>query len=127
MRHEMSKTWIRPLFREFQRLIPKTTGKLPNYCWKELILKGETKTVEFKSTLRYCLHRKSAKPEIEHSSFKNIAAFLNSEGGHLFIGVDDQGKLLGLDNDFQTFRDKNKEDAFRKHFDNLVSNTTLRL
>lgn|GEM_PF-251048 len=86
------------------------------------IQQGENKCVEFKSTLRYCLHRKSAQIDIEHSSFKNIAAFMNSEGGDLFIGVDDEKNILGLENDFNTFSSSDKIDSFLKHFDNLVSN-----
>ncbi len=31
--HEIPETWIRLLFREFRRLIPETTRKLPNYCY----------------------------------------------------------------------------------------------
>lgn len=37
--------------------------------------------------------------EIEHASLKTIAAFLNTEGGTLLVGVDDDGELLGLESD----------------------------
>ncbi len=89
----------------------------------ELIAKGESKTVEFKSTLRYCLTNKTPLKKLEHSAFKNLAAFLNSEGGTLFIGVDDDGTILGLEaTDFASFKGNNKKDEFVKHFDNLVQN-----
>lgn len=88
---------------------------------KKLIARGENRLVEFKSSLRYCLKQKSPQAYVEHSCFKNLAAFLNSDGGHLFVGVDDNGEILGLENtDFATFRGTNKKDEFLKHFDNLT-------
>lgn len=88
---------------------------------REIIAKGESRVVEFKSSLRYCLKQQSPQAYVEHSSFKNLAAFLNSEGGHLFVGVDDNGEILGLENtDFATFKGTNKKDEFLKHFDNLT-------
>ena len=35
---------------------------------------------------------------------KTVAAFLNSSGGTLVIGVDDAGRALGLDRDYATLR-----------------------
>ncbi len=89
---------------------------------KELIAQGESKTLEFKSSLRYDMDKKGVPyKSIEHSTFKNIAAFLNSEGGTLLIGINDEGALVGLEEtDFTTFSGKNKIDEFLKHFDNLV-------
>jgi hypothetical protein len=90
---------------------------------KQLLASGESKTVEFKSTLRYCLRENKPQKYVEHSAIKNLAAFLNSEGGTLFIGVDDDGNILGLENtDFASFKGDNKKDEFVKHFDNLVQN-----
>jgi hypothetical protein len=89
---------------------------------KELIAQGESKTLEFKSSLKYDVDKKGTPAKvIEHSTFKNIAAFLNSEGGTLLLGVNDEGVIVGLDEtDFTTFSGKNKRDEFLKHFDNLV-------
>lgn len=90
---------------------------------KQLLASGESKTVEFKSTLRYCLRENKPQKYVEHSAIKNLAAFLNSEGGTLFIGVDDDGNILGLENtDFASFKGDNKKDEFIKHFDNLIQN-----
>jgi hypothetical protein len=90
---------------------------------KQLLANGESKTVEFKSTLRYCLKQNNPQKYVEHSAIKNLAAFLNSEGGTLFIGVDDDGNILGLENtDFASFKGDNKKDEFVKHFDNLIQN-----
>ena len=57
----------------------------------ELIDVGESGEVEFKSTLRWHLHAERMDKEIEHASLKTIAAFLNTAGGTLLIGVNDDG------------------------------------
>jgi len=89
---------------------------------RKLIKSGEGKTVEFKSTLRWDLKLNSTQKHIAHSVGKTIAAFLNSEGGTLFIGVSDDGNILGLDADFNSFSKENKKDEFQKHFDILFQN-----
>ena len=90
---------------------------------KALIESGESSNVEFKSSLRYCMHQKKADKKIEHSSMKTIAAFINSKGGTLLIGVEDNKNILGLDYDFGTLKNSNdKIDEFQKHIDNLIEN-----
>jgi hypothetical protein len=66
---------------------------------RDIIREGETDKIEFKSTLRYNIHTGKFGREIEHAALKSIAAFLNSWGGILLIGVEDKGNILGLDND----------------------------
>jgi hypothetical protein len=58
-----------------------------------IIHEGESETIEFKSTLRWHLYAERIDKEIEHSSLKTIAAFLNSDGGTLLIGIDDDGEV----------------------------------
>lgn len=87
-----------------------------------MIAAGESKTVEFKSTLRVNLHTGKPDKDIEHEALKNIAAFLNTDGGTLIIGVDDNGNPLGLDND--GFLDDDKvldEDKMGLHLRNIVN------
>lgn len=99
----------------------KTDDSLCNKSIKDIIKIGETKEIEFKSSLRYCLKKKSAQAYIEYSAFKNIAALLNTEGGVLLLGVEDNKNILGLDEtDYKTFKDYDKRDSFLKHFDNLL-------
>lgn len=88
---------------------------------KKIIDEGESGNVEFKSTLRYCLHQKKEEKKLEHACMKTIAAFLNSNGGTLLIGVGDDKSIQGLDLDFQTFKKKTDlKDEFQKHLDNLI-------
>ncbi|RLC20508.1 MAG: hypothetical protein DRH93_13540 [Deltaproteobacteria bacterium] len=88
---------------------------------EELIKKGETNFVEFKSTLRWDLKQKKINKMLEHVIAKSISAFLNTEGGFLFIGVDDSGTVLGLENDYSTMSKKNS-DGFMLTLTNLINN-----
>ena len=52
---------------------------------------------------------------ISHAVLKTIAAFLNSEGGYLIIGVGDDGTTIGIEEDqFQNV------DKWQLHLSNLV-------
>ena len=87
---------------------------------EELIKNGETNFIEFKSTLRWDLKQKKINKVLEHVIAKSISAFLNTEGGFLFIGVDDNGTVLGLENDYSTMSKKNS-DGFMLTLTNLIN------
>ncbi len=55
----------------------------------EIIERGEGIEVEFKEC------RESLSREV----FKSICAYLNTKGGHLFLGIADNGKITGIDKD----------------------------
>jgi len=82
---------------------------------EDILNKGESDTVEFKSTLRINLYTKQKDNEIEHSCLKTIAAFLNTDGGKLYIGVKDNRDPLGIEVDgFEN------EDKMSLHLVNLI-------
>src|SRR6185295_2745086 len=57
---------------------------------EELLTQHESATLEFKSTLRWNLRENRKDPQIVTTAvLKTIAAFLNTEGGDLLIGVAD--------------------------------------
>ena len=101
---------------------PYTEKEKEKEYW-QLIRKGESATVEFKSTLRVDV--RTGKPEkfIQHSVIKTLAAFLNSQGGTLLIGIDDNKNIIGLENDFNSFSKPDKLDEFQKFLDNLLGNS----
>lgn len=72
----------------------------------EIVAGGESHRLEFKSTLRWNLHTDKADRKIENQCLKTVAAYLNTEGGLLLIGVDDEGRPLGLDTDRFASEDK---------------------
>lgn len=68
------------------------------------IADGESDRLEFKSSARWNLRTAQKDDRMEQVVAKSIAAFLNSAGGTLLIGVDDEGRMLGLANDFSTLK-----------------------
>ena len=81
----------------------------------EIIRQGESDFVEFKSTLRFNLKSKKKDSAIELSALKTVAAFLNTSGGTLLIGVTDEGIINGLSLD--NFAN---DDKLMLHFSNLL-------
>ncbi|OGZ54731.1 MAG: hypothetical protein A3B25_01585 [Candidatus Ryanbacteria bacterium RIFCSPLOWO2_01_FULL_48_26] len=88
----------------------------------KLISQGEHERLEFKSSLRFDHHSRQVNRELEKATLKTIAAFLNSKGGNIVIGVNDTGEPLGLENDYQTLGRRNS-DGFENHFTQLFNKT----
>ena len=91
-----------------------------NDTFINIIRNGEGHQVEFKPSLRYNFNFNSNKdPRLAlYHTAKTIAAFLNSDGGILIIGVNDTGEINGLQKDFSMFPEKHK-DKFNLTFDSL--------
>lgn len=66
----------------------------------EMIRRGESDRLEFKSSARWNLHTSARDERIEMVIAKAVAGFLNTDGGTLLIGVNDAGEVVGLANDF---------------------------
>ncbi len=94
------------IFSELKSRIELSHKEPANEEVQELILAGESDSVEFKSTLRYDIREKVVNKKLEYVIAKTLAAFLNSEGGNLFIGIDDNQNALGLSNDIETLSNK---------------------
>lgn len=88
---------------------------------EEVIESGEHGFLEFKSTMRWNLREARQDKKMEEIILKSIAAFSNSEGGKLLIGVADSGEILGLQEDYNTLKEANK-DHFELHLRNIVNN-----
>jgi hypothetical protein len=68
---------------------------------EDLIRMEESATLEFKSTLQWDMVQNQQAKHLRQSVIKTVAAFLNSEGGTLLIGVDDDKVVIGLDQDLK--------------------------
>jgi hypothetical protein len=82
-----------------------------------LIEMGESSTLEFKSTARFCIKLsqtvdqvpedkqdekwKAADKDRQHDILKAVSALLNTNGGDLVIGVDDKGVGFGIHHDYK--------------------------
>jgi dnd system-associated protein 4 len=65
----------------------------------DLVARGESKVQEFKSSMKWDYKREGANPELVKVVVRTVAAFLNSDGGNLLIGVDDDGSVVGIEKD----------------------------
>lgn len=86
-----------------------------------LVAAGESDIIEFKSSLHHpygplppgmepARARKEVQKGLRKSVTKTIAAFLNTGGGTLLIGVGDSGTMLGIEPDFPYLK-QGKQDA----------------
>ena len=87
---------------------------------EQIIADGESNQVEFKPSLLYNFSTQKAGISIKGIIAKAICAFLNSNGGFLLIGVNDNGNVQGLEYDFQLSDDKSDKDFFQLEFDQML-------
>lgn len=85
---------------------------------RSLIRQREDGTVEFKQTFSWSIRTGEKDKKVEKSSLRTIVAFLNTKGGSLLIGVDDEGTITGLGEEMDKLR--KSEDKFLLHFKNLI-------
>jgi type I restriction enzyme, R subunit len=67
---------------------------------EELLANDEDDAVEYKSTARWDIREERRNPAIEDAIVKTVAAFLNTEGGTLLIGVGPDRTVVGLSPDY---------------------------
>ncbi len=85
----------------------------------DLVLEGEHAKLEFKQTFRWDIKKNATNKDLEKAVIKTIAAFLNSSGGSLVIGVSDNGKITGLAQDYASLLRKDR-DGFENHFNQVL-------
>jgi hypothetical protein len=87
---------------------------------EDMIAEGESDELEFKSTLRWDVKEGAVNKKLEEVIMKTVAAFANSQGGTLLIGVSDDGDVLGLEPDYQSLGGVDC-DKFELHLRNLLN------
>lgn len=75
----------------------------------ELVGQGEGPKLEYKETLAVDAETGDKHQGVLHSALKTIAAFLNTDGGSLLIGVSDTGEIKGLEKDYEKCKKKNAD------------------
>lgn len=81
---------------------------------------GESNLVEYKPSLVYNFKTRKAGIGVKQIIAKSICAFLNSNGGTLLIGVNDQKEIIGLESDFSISEKEDFEDWFKLQFDDMI-------
>jgi type I restriction enzyme R subunit len=74
---------------------------------EELIENDEDYAVEFKSTARWDLREEKPNKAMEDAVVKTVAAFLNTDGGTLLIGIGPNQEVVGLGHDYERVKPKN--------------------
>lgn len=77
--------------------------------------------VEYKATFEWSTHRHEKSADMRLGTLRTIAAFLNSQGGELYIGVNDKGEPVGLEYDLD-YRDRTSFDALEGRIREAIKN-----
>jgi len=101
------------------RYIEQLSGELTKDV-RKLISHGESSTLEFKSTFRWDIKQSKFNKQLVFVILKTIAGFMNNSGGTLLIGVDDDGKIIGLEKDYQNLKKKDR-DGFEQSIFTAIS------
>lgn len=109
--------------------------RVPSYLTEEQsgveISKGEGSRLELKSSLLYDHKRAQSCPDtaisqlrseaVLHSTLKTIGGFLNTQGGVLYIGINDNGNQIGIEHDLLFLpENKRNRDNWELMFRGLV-------
>jgi predicted RNA-binding protein with RPS1 domain len=121
---------------EGEKLEFKSTFKTPvptkkrletiEHIEKQLLKAKDEKTKEkLQSKLFELNNEESNDPKIHlkliHSALKSICAFANTYGGTLLLGVSDDKEIFGLEQDYATFKEQDR-DSFGLYFDEMINN-----
>lgn len=116
---------IERLFEQLEQYAQQHEHRIKTTDERELhkIIEGtEGRKLEFKSSLQYCTKDKVEKKELRFEVLKTLAAFANTDGGTLFIGIADDKTIYGLEQgDFLTIATENKYDGYRLLLDELIA------
>jgi hypothetical protein len=110
---DFSRHLMSSLFDEYRKRV--ANGGLTEADLLREIADGETKHREFKATLRWNLHTEKKDDRITHAVLKTVAAFQNTEGGVLYLGVADDGTVTGIEADGFA-----NDDRYLLHLNNVV-------
>ncbi len=129
---------IRPLFDKITPASDVINIESFEGDFRKFLNKGENQYVEFKSSALWSKNysdediKNSGKPDLINygknaSKFiiaKAIASFLNSNGGNLIIGIEDEKdyKIIGIDDEFLKLKDQNDDGYRRMINDEIIRN-----
>jgi hypothetical protein len=92
---------------------------IPQIDILDLIKQDESYNLEFKSTFSWNLNEQKTDKEMKFSVLKSIVGFMNSNGGTLIIGVNDNHDVIGMAYDYDSNWKGNK-DGFLLDFNDYI-------
>ena len=101
--------------------VPKKIGFRQDSKGMLYVVEMEKSWLEFKETLAVDLRTGKKAKHGGMRTLEAIASFLNADGGTVLIGVDDNGKIKGLDKDLKLVR-KNNYDGFESKLSDMINN-----
>lgn len=101
-----------------EQALPSNLPSPPPRNITELLTRAEDDQLEFKATLRWDRAKAAVEEELERRVLQTVAGFANAKGGTLLIGVDDDGRVVGLENDYTSL--KGDRDSFERHLRQLL-------
>ena len=118
---EKRRVRIGQVIREgFERLWEtQPTVPIERVLIQELIANSESNILEFKERARWS-HGTEKKGKSEQIIVKSVAGFMNSEGGTLLIGVADDGTVTGIEADYATLSNGDR-DSFERFLTQLIA------
>ena len=117
-RLEFKATFVTPIPTNDQnRIIEGLKKQLKKQQSEEKINKIKSKIEEVEDLSKKV---KGIDKIIIHSALKTICAFANTNGGILLLGVSDDKKIFGLEQDYESFKKDKDRDGFGKFFDSMI-------
>jgi hypothetical protein len=113
------------LLRKYEKIMenrPKQAesfDEIANVPILDLIKNGESGTVEFKSSLLWDYKNEKPSKDVKMVVAKAVSSFMNSNGGILLVGIDDDGTILGLKEDLAVLH--KSRDEFERTFKSLIN------
>jgi len=74
-----------------------------------LLKREESNRLEFKSTFQWDVRQKKKNTDLRAGAINTIAAFNNTDGGDLLIGVEDNKNIFGLEKDYSLLKKQDKD------------------
>jgi DGQHR domain-containing protein len=88
----------------------------------EKLPSSEGEQAEFKSTIRWDLDKRQINKELPQEITKALCAFKNTQGGAVFVGVDDDGHVIGLQEEMKLMGKGNVEDKLKRLVSQFIRN-----
>jgi hypothetical protein len=103
--------------------------ELPEINIDKLLKMDESIDLEFKSTFQWDVEQGLKNKELRKEVVRTIAAFNNTEGGYLIIGVSDDKTIFGLEKDYSSFKnlgERDEKDVFLLTLSNVIEDKISR-